>query len=502
MKVILAGLNLDCEALQECADDWKSWWKQLPDNQNSLPVQWQQWLKQGESLIAGTAQWQDHLTPESISAAYARISREDRSIDCLRRNARKHVASARASNRTIVFDMGHASIAEHAVLNLDLIGISRLLVEEVEARRLCSFTEKSQRYIHLDAGFVIPQEITNDQLRQRFHQQIRALYDYYLQLHHLIQTCQKEKCRNTGHQTRRKCRQIALEDARYILPMAVKTQLGMTINARNVEHLLRRLRTLNSCEASSLADAIYTEANRVIPSLVRYFEPSPYDYACRPTIISPSDPTPGSRDQSPVCLLSVTPNADRELLAWSRYASAKISIAAINEEIQQLSGKEVNICFNNFWNSLGPHDAVARACERITLTFELIVSASCYAQLKRHRMLTIIPQVYEPCLGVTIPHTISDVKEEQTFQKHITAVEKLYRELLSESPAAACYLLTNAHRRRVLLHVNLRSLYHLTRLRMDKHAQWEIRAITETMTKLAVREMPNCLAKIGGKDQF
>ena len=39
----------------------------------------------------------------------------------------------------------------------------------------------------------------------------------------------------------------AKEDARYAISMATETQLGMTINARNLELMLRRLAALPSC---------------------------------------------------------------------------------------------------------------------------------------------------------------------------------------------------------------------------------------------------------------
>ncbi len=64
--------------------------------------------------------------------------------------------------------MGHSSIAEHAVFNIDVIGVSRLLVEEIEKFRLCSFTEKSQRYVLLKDDFVIPAEICEAGLEESF----------------------------------------------------------------------------------------------------------------------------------------------------------------------------------------------------------------------------------------------------------------------------------------------------------------------------------------------
>jgi len=135
MKILLAGYNLDYDLIRKLKDK--------------------------------SALRQD-LTPETISAAYARISRSPKMVSELREIARVEVDKARQSNRTIVFSMGHSSVAEHAVFNIDILGVSRLLVEEIEKFRLCSFTEKSQRYVTLEGDYVVPEEITNRKLKQLF----------------------------------------------------------------------------------------------------------------------------------------------------------------------------------------------------------------------------------------------------------------------------------------------------------------------------------------------
>ena len=119
MRVKLAGFNVDNEIL-----------KQL--NRSGLAT----------------------LTPETISAAYARISRSSLPIDQLRKKACLDVEKARKSNQKIIFAMGHHSVAEHAVFNFDIMRISRLALEEVERFRLASYTEKSQRYVTLAGDYI------------------------------------------------------------------------------------------------------------------------------------------------------------------------------------------------------------------------------------------------------------------------------------------------------------------------------------------------------------
>ena len=141
MKVVLAGYNVDREALDE---------------------------------VRRAAPARLDLTPETLSASYARISRDARPVDELRRAARAEVDKARRSNRAIIFKMGHHSVAEHAVFNFDIMGVSRLAIEEIEKFRLGSYTEKSQRYITLGSDFVIPEEIVEAGLKDLFVTTIKA----------------------------------------------------------------------------------------------------------------------------------------------------------------------------------------------------------------------------------------------------------------------------------------------------------------------------------------
>src|SRR3989339_1767021 len=94
-------------------------------------------------------------------------------------SARGEVKKARLSNKNIVFEMGHSSIAEHAVFNIDVIGVSRLLVEEIERFRLASYTEKSQRYVLLADDFVIPQEVREAGLEEDFIATVRRQNRFY-----------------------------------------------------------------------------------------------------------------------------------------------------------------------------------------------------------------------------------------------------------------------------------------------------------------------------------
>jgi len=473
MKILLAGYNIDCHVLGE--------------------------------LIKNSKQKQD-LTPETISAAYARISRSPKPVDELRRDACAEVEKARKSNRNIVFEMGHSSVAEHAVFNIDVIGVSRLLVEEIEKFRLCSYTEKSQRYVLFDKDFVVPEEIAETGLTDLFVSMVSLQNDFYHRLYKRLRPYVFEQNKEVAdHPANRSMLEgWAKEDARYAISLATETQLGMTINARNLELMLRRLKAHPLVEARIYSDQLYEVTHRIAPSLIRYTEPTIYDRQARRGIqgfvggLCRSGESP-RRD---VVMNYATPEADAVTTAALLFASSGLPYAKCWKEAKCMSLRRAKALFQSVFENMQSYEAVLRETENVDLQFELILSASCFAQLKRHRMATIVCQNYDPALGVTVPPSVKAIGLQKEFMSMIAKTNRVYEIIKQKNPAAAAYVLTNAHRRRVLMKCNARELYHFVRLRADSHAQWDIRQLSENMLKLAQKAMPLTLMMACGKDGF
>lgn len=435
-------------------------------------------------------------TPETIAAAYARISRSPLAVDELRAIATRDVDQARRSNEKIVFEMGHSSIAEHAVFNIDIIGVSRLLVEEIERFRLVSFTEKSQRYCLFENDFTLPTEINASNLNSVFTATIRRQQQFYRHAYNEI-TAQ------FGHEPRAENK--AKEDARYAIPLATHTQLGMTINARNLESMIRRLAAHPLMEAQELAEKLSSVTHPVAPSLIRYTAPTTYDrrlFAHEPLNFGASITITGEEGAEDVTLLWVTPDADIRLAAAILYRRTTESYDTCRQLAGHLSERERAKVIAETFRHMHAYDPVWREFEIPELVFALKVSASCFAQLKRHRMATIITQPYEPALGVMMPESmvITGLKEE--FLAVMEETDVTYRRIKEAIPAVAPYILTNAHKRRLLMKVNARELYHMGRLRMDTHAQWDIRRTVTKMVTLASQEMPLTMMFACGRDAF
>jgi flavin-dependent thymidylate synthase len=479
LKVILAGYNIDYETIRE--------------------------LKEARPET-------EHLTPETISAAYARISRNPLPVNELRQASRREVESARKSNRNIVFGMGHSSIAEHAVFNIDVLGVSRFLVEEIEKFRLCSYTEKSQRYVLLRDDFVLPEEIRRARLEEPFTGMIRSQNAFYHTLYKklLPHVLGKNKAMARAPAHRSTLEGWAKEDARYILSLATETQLGMTLNARNLELMLRRSAAHPLEEARIYGRKLFEATGGIAPSLVRYTEATEYDSRTREVlrekvrdmVLPKIKRTRKEGTPRVASLIHVTPDADNRVIASLLHSSSSLPMKKCMALVGAMKARDKKEVLRTSLRHMKSYDPAPREFENVDLHFELVISASCFAQLKRHRMATIVCQAYEPDLGVTVPPAVSDVGMERAFREVIGKTEAVYEKIRRVAPLAAPYILTNAHRKRVSIKVNSRELYHMARLRADRYAQWDIREVTERMLALGRKAMPLTLMMATGKDHF
>jgi flavin-dependent thymidylate synthase len=476
MKILLAGYNVDYDLIRA--------------------------LKEKSGL-------KQDLTPETISAAYARISRSPKPVNELREISREEVDKARQSNRNIVFEMGHSSVAEHAVFNIDVIGVSRMLVEEIEKFRLCSFTEKSQRYVLFNKDFVIPEEIRKANLTDLFAATVQTQNEYYHTLYEKLRPYVFDKHNTLAADPANKSllEGWAKEDARYAISLATQTQLGMTINARNLELMLRRLAALPFAEAQEYSEKLYAATKEVAPSLIRYTQATDYDKFTRLNLRSQTADllqkySSGSKKLSEVQLTSFTPAADNRIVAALLFSSSDTNYTQCLKLACKMTPRAKRALFKTAFEKLQAHDSALRELENVDLQFELILSSSCFAQLKRHRMSTIIAQDYNPQLGVTMPPSIKAIGQQNDFMDIMRHTQNAYEQIRTKAPLAAAYVLTNAHRKRVLMKLNAREMYHLARMRADRHAQWDIHDLTDKMLKQAKKVMPLTLMMACGKDNF
>ena len=143
-------------------------------------------------------------------------------------------------------ESGHMSILEHAVFTFKIEGLSRVALAQLTRHRLASFVVQSQRYVKLkEPEMVIPESIANSE----FCVEAKGIMAEASELY--------QRMVEAG---------IPCEDARYVLPQSVETDLVMTMNARELLHFFS-LRTCNRAqwEIRKVADEMLKICRQVAP---------------------------------------------------------------------------------------------------------------------------------------------------------------------------------------------------------------------------------------------
>ena len=441
----------------------------------------------------------DLATPEVLSAAYARISRSVKNASELRTDALREIGKARSSNQNIIFEMGHASVAEHAVFNIDLIGISRCLTELVQRSRLASFTEKSQRYVTFERDYVIPSELDASEALK--HEYIRLCDLLFEEYSHSLGALVEQLARSHPRLGKRDLETMAKEDARYILPLATKTQMGMTINARSLEVLLRRLSAASTSEASLLWDKLYNQISAIAPSLIRYTQAQPDEFSLESVV--PEHSAHASKWSNPLpsaALLSATAHADDLILSILLFEQGHGDPHTWQSHLLKMTGDDKSRLWRRIFQDLKPWQKLPRAFEAMDLDYLLQLSECSWGQLKRHRSATLVKSTrIEASSPLVVPPSIQVSGRLERWQE-LAAEVFAFRSKLE--PSLKPYLRLNAEAAKVYAKMNLRELYHFSRLRSDEHAQWEIRLLSDAMVALAKSHAPHSTAYLGGKSEF
>jgi flavin-dependent thymidylate synthase len=475
LKVKLAGFNVDSETLRSLEDAAYS---------DGIPPD------------------REAITPETISAAYARISRNPNEIGMIRESARIEVEKARKSNDSIVFGLGHSSVAEHATFNIDVVGISRLAVEAIQRHRLASFTEKSQRYIKLDGDFVMPSEIVDAGLESDYISLIEKQNSAYFELNKKLVEYFKGKI-DTGNpkQDLKAAKSYASEDARYLVSLATLSQFGMTLNARTLETMIRDSRAHPLSEINGFGKQISSEIHGLAPSLIKYLDATEYE---KSQFQRSSYWTKKSDSQTveEVKLVDHCGNGVAKIISALLVNIEGLDWDSARTKAEELNSDQRQEFFKNILSQNAQWDPAPREFEMADFTFEMILSSAAFGQIKRHRMSTQITGPYDPSLGWTIPESITAIGGDDLFNEVMRESVILAEKIAEHSPAAAQYALTNAHRRRLIIKTNCRELYHISRLREDQHAQWDIRQLSNKMLNIAREKMPDLFVMAVGKHDY
>jgi thymidylate synthase ThyX len=450
-----------------------------------------------------------HLPEEVVAVLFAYYSR---SRESLRRNllkliqerdgdldARLKVSSLQAGELTTaqekarqfhekwVVGYGHASVAEHAVVHLAIEDVSIVATKIIEDSRLASYTEKSTRYVLFDGEkFCRVPRLMQSPHARLYENTVRYLLNTYVALVPRVvdriksrvprRTAQGERAYETA------CHAKAYDLLRYLLPTATLTNLGLTINARALEHLLTKLLSDPLEEVRDIGAVMKHEAEKVVPTLLKYAHYNAYLAETAQAMRQLGQDVlaeDGPLETPAVTLVRFPVDAEEQLAAAILYGYTGAPWLQIVERVGKLSAEARAQIIDAYLVRRGPHDQPLRALEHLYYTFDIVLDYGAYRDIQRHRMATQTRQSLSPRYGYSVPDDLVAYGLGDAFRTCMQRAADAYDRIAEEYPLEAQYVLPLAYRIRVLITWNLRELFHFIQLRSAKQGHFSYRRIAQ-----------------------
>ncbi len=363
-----------------------------------------------------------------------------------------------------VVSSGHKTVLEHHHFNLAFNNVSIFVEQYLIEFRLASYTIKSGRYVNFSgAGFNLPDGFSDEQKSaiKKHYKKTFKLYDKFVE---------------AG---------IPVEDARFVLPYGLKTNIYMSLNARELIHVICTMvygRGKYYEEIYKLGLGLKAQFDERYPGLV---EKSAKDY---------------TDDLSATLDVTAKPCGKIEYVKHSvSLVEAPGNAFASLEDFAKVCG------YKGFdFKTALKDDKISKLLEHFNYTFKVKnFSMIVLKHYTRHRMqsLSTAPiALMAQGSRFVMPDTIAENAElKADFEKAIKENRKLYNKLVEQNvnPYLLVYVAPHATAIDFVSTMNARELLHLSNLRTCNRAQWEIRSLACDMLSDVKRTDPELFKDYG-----
>jgi len=441
------------------------------------------------------------LNPEVIAVAFAKTSRSPESFKDIAKELTDE-SSAKFHEKWVV-GYGHASVAEHAMLSIAIENVSILASKVIEDNRLASYTEKSTRYQIFDKGrYYKPASVLASKYSEQYCDTLDYIFETYeVVVHKLIEFIKKRDPQEQDQQIKyweASCKAKACDIARYLLPTATYTNLGMTINARGLEYALVKFLSHPIEEVRAIGREMKDVALNVTPTLIKFADEREYMKQYSEMIRKEShrvmDTLSPEQVKSAVELVWYDPLGIEKYITALLYRGGEYSYHQIFQKVLRMSWQEKEMIVDASFKNRGPFDSAPRECEVVEYMHDILMDYGAFRDIQRHRMSTQINQDVTVVHGYDMPHEIIEANLEREFETAMARAAELYTALVSDFPYEAQYVVPLAYRKRTLVSWNLRELHHVIALRSTPKGHPSYRRIAQELYS-TIQQVHPLLAK-------
>ncbi len=441
--------------------------------------------------------------------------------------ARKRAAGGDRIAQSI-YEAGHHTPFQHPTFIFAFEDVSRNVVESfLHNHTFYNSEQQSQRYVEMgEAAVYMPASVSADEAaRALYVGAARDAWDAYHDLRERLVAANIKVMTAIGRikgqsdaQIRSEAEKKAQEMARYVIPVAARTQLYHTISG------IVLLRYVRMCQASGvpeearlLVDQMVRAVREVDPDFLDKLDESTQprenhvEWALPAATSTPAATAPEAPD-APAILVNATPDA-AALVA--RVLREVLGVGPDQLDDGALLDRVLDPAVNAVWNdtlNTWDHSPALRALRHVHYTFSKRLSLTAYAQDQRHRLTPGTRPLLHRVVGrepdVYVPDVLgAGASADEARAVYDEAIERLWSAVWKLRdvgiPAEdACYLLPNATMITFTQSGDLLSFIHKWRLRLCFNAQKEIFEASLAELRAAQAVHPELTAFIGPPCSF
>ena len=455
------------------------------------------------------------LNPVPQAAAMARLSRSPsgyREIVAAEGFLDPDFERALGLIKRVVTEYGDDSVQQLLPVSAVAENVSQIVTKDIEHGRLAAYLERSTRYVLYDRKdendnylYVIPGELKGSVLED-YKNTTDKIFDIYSEIiRGLLPRVEADNPRAEGSSEiawRNSIRAKACDLARALLPVSVKSTVGVFASGQAYENLVMRLRGAETDEARSVGNQLLAEARKVSGVFFeRADKPdrggayTAYQIENRinvrklateilashenqPLIDMPQENLPGLK------LVDYHPKDELTLVADMLYGSTGQSLEEIKRALAGVSRDKQE---ESFWAYVGERrnrrHKPGRAFENAHYYWDGLTDFGSFRDLQRHRIVDdLTRQNLTPDYGYNISDDIIKYGYQDKFVEAFNLAEGLYQRLKSQTnPVIAQYAVLLGHRMRWKVSYNAREAFHIHEIRTTGHGHADYRKIVQGM---------------------
>lgn len=432
----------------------------------------------------------DKLSPITISAAMARLSRrgDDMRITILDEFANKADKDAQLLQRVITA-YGDDSVQQLSGIHLVVENASNLLTKKLEWGRLASYLEQSTRYIFFDQKDKDGKYkyYTPDYLKPIVKKQYNEAMNTIFELYSVMVRNLTEHVRSTS-KTPQKERDIAWKGAtraqacdaiRPVLPVAVKSTVGIFASGQALESLIMHLMSDDLIEAQITGQKVLDQGREVVPMfLERADKPDRGGAMIAYRSNTAKKVKEITKDYLPdnyalstnedVTLVDFWPKNEMLLVPDMLYEHSNQPLEQIQSQVNDWPYNKKTEVFKAYMGErLNRRHKPGRALEKAHYSWDLVCDYGIFRDLQRHRMVDDMNwQLLTPRYGYEIPKLVEEAGLTDQYEACFEISVKLYSLLQKAGyQLEAQYATLLGHKMRWKVTYNARQAFHLHELR-------------------------------------